>query len=256
MNELHLFSGAGGGILGGLLLGHTPVCAVEIESYCRKVLLQRQRDGILPWFPIWDDVRTFDAKPWRGLVDIVAGGFPCQDISNAGLCAGITGSKSGLWNEMRRIIHEVRPGFVFVENVAALLVRGIDTVLGDLASVGYDAEWGVFSSCAFGASHTRERVFILAYANGIGCTGSRFKCQQSGRAEVIGAIQNAVWEKDASQLCRIDYGMADRLDRLKAVGNGQDARVAANAWHVLCQRAGTLRKWPAQHTTAAAQNTA
>ena len=84
MRELHLFAGAGGGILGGMLLGHTTVCAVEIEPYCRQVLLQRQRDGILPKFPIWDDVCTFDGKTWRGKVDIVAGGFPCQDISSAG----------------------------------------------------------------------------------------------------------------------------------------------------------------------------
>jgi DNA (cytosine-5)-methyltransferase 1 len=80
MNELHLFAGAGGGILGGILLGHTTVCAVEIEPYPRKVLLQRQRDGILPKFPIWDDVCTFDGKPWRGSVDVICGGFPCQDI--------------------------------------------------------------------------------------------------------------------------------------------------------------------------------
>ena len=84
MNELHLFAGVGGGILGGILLGHTTVCAVEIEPYCRRVLLQRQRDGILPKFPIWDDVCTFDGKPWRGKVDVVCGGFPCQDISCAG----------------------------------------------------------------------------------------------------------------------------------------------------------------------------
>jgi hypothetical protein len=89
MNELHLFAGAGGGILGGELLGHTTVCAVEIEEYPRKVLLQRQRDGILPRFPIWDDIQTFDGKPWRGKVDVVCGGFPCQDISAAGKGAGI-----------------------------------------------------------------------------------------------------------------------------------------------------------------------
>jgi DNA (cytosine-5)-methyltransferase 1 len=241
MNELHLFAGAGGGILGGILLGHTPVCAVEIEPYCRKVLLQRQKDGHLPWFPIWDDVRTFNGYPWRGIADIVCGGFPCQDISNAGLCAGIEGEKSGLWNEMRRIIHEVRPAFVFVENVAALLVRGIDKVLADLASLGFNVEWGVFSSCAFGASHTRERVFILAYANSIGCSGSCFQRQQPGRTETLRTIQNAIWEKDASELCRIDYGMANRLDRLKSVGNGQDGRVASKAFSILMQRAaGTI----------------
>lgn len=78
--ELHLFAGAGGGVLGGILCGHVPVCAVELEEYPRAVLLQRQRDGILPWFPVWDDARTFDGRPWRGHVDIIAGGFPCQTL--------------------------------------------------------------------------------------------------------------------------------------------------------------------------------
>ena len=104
MNELHLFAGAGGGILGSKILGHRTVCAVEIEEYPRKVLLQRQRDGILPWFPIWDDICTFDGTPWRGIVDIVAGGFPCQDISSAGKGAGIEGKRSGLWGEMARVV--------------------------------------------------------------------------------------------------------------------------------------------------------
>src|SRR5512135_429230 len=116
MNELHLFAGAGGGILGGILLGHTTVCAVEIEPYCRKVLLQRQRDGILPWFPIWDDVRTFDGKPWRGLVDVVCGGFPCQGISEVGRRRGLSDERSGLWGEFARVVGEIRPGIVFVEN--------------------------------------------------------------------------------------------------------------------------------------------
>ena len=93
MNELHLFAGAGGGILGGMLLGHTCVCAVEIEPYCRKVLFQRQRDGILPKFPIWDDVRTFDGKPWRGLVDVVCAGSPCQGFSTSGDMLGIEDSR-------------------------------------------------------------------------------------------------------------------------------------------------------------------
>src|SRR5262245_9952095 len=120
MNELHLFAGAGGGILGGILLGHTCRCAVELDGYCRRVLLQRQRDGLLPRFPIWDDVRTFDGTPWRGRIDIVCGGFPCQDIS-AGRPgawrdprgdvrkwdgAGIEGERSGLWGQMARIVGE------------------------------------------------------------------------------------------------------------------------------------------------------
>lgn len=88
LRTLHLFAGAGGGILADLILGHLPVCAVEIDPYCRRILLSRQRDGGLPRFPIWDDVRTFDGRPWEGAVDIVSGGFPCTDISAAGRGAG------------------------------------------------------------------------------------------------------------------------------------------------------------------------
>ena len=111
LRELHLFAGGGGGILGGILLGHECVCAVELDKYCRKALLQRQRDGILPWFPIWDDVRTFEGTEWRGRVDVICGGFPCQDISTAGgpNRDGIDGKQSGLWSEFARII-EFAPG--------------------------------------------------------------------------------------------------------------------------------------------------
>ena len=164
LNELHLFAGAGGGILGGMLLGHTCVCAVEIEPYCRKVLLQRQRDGILPRFPIWDDVRTFDGKPWRGLVDVVCGGFPCQDISVAGKGKGIEGERSGLWAEFARIIGEVQPRYIFVENSPLLTKRGLGRVLGDLSEMGYDAEWCVLGADDIGAPHQRKRMWILAYA--------------------------------------------------------------------------------------------
>ena len=167
MTELHLFAGAGGGILGGILLQHTCVCAVEIEPYCRRVLLQRQRDGILPRFPIWDDVRTFDGKPWRGKVDIVCGGFPCQDISAAGKGAGIEGKRSGLWSEMARIVGQVRPQFVFVENSPLLVGRGLAVVLGDLASMGYDARWCVLGAVDAGAPHRRKRIWILAHAEGV-----------------------------------------------------------------------------------------
>ena len=109
MNELALFAGGGGGILAGHLLGWRTVCAVEIEDYPRRVLLQRQADGLLPRFPIWDDITTFDGKPWRGKVDVVSGGFPCQDISVAGRGAGLDGERSGLWGEMARVIREVQP---------------------------------------------------------------------------------------------------------------------------------------------------
>ena len=162
MNELALFAGAGGGILGGKLLGWRTVCAVEWERYPASVLCARQNDGLLPPFPIWDDVQTFDGKPWRGIVDVVSGGFPCQDISAAGKGTGIDGKRSGMWREMARIIHEVRPRFAFVENSPMLTSRGLGTVLGDLASMGFNARWGVLGAADVGANHQRDRIWIVA----------------------------------------------------------------------------------------------
>jgi DNA (cytosine-5)-methyltransferase 1 len=161
LNELALFAGAGGGILGGHLLGWRTVCAVEWEQYPASVLCARQNDGFLPPFPIWDDIQTFDGKPWRGIVDVVSGGFPCQDISSAGKGAGIDGERSGMWGEMARVIHEVQPKFVFVENSPMLTSRGLGRVLGDLATMGFDANWGVLGANDIGANHQRDRIWIV-----------------------------------------------------------------------------------------------
>jgi DNA (cytosine-5)-methyltransferase 1 len=162
MNELALFAGAGGGILGGHLLGWRTVCAVEWEPYAACVLAARQNDGLLPPFPIWSDVRTFDGRPWRGIVDVVSGGFPCQDISSAGKGAGLDGNRSGLWTEMARIVGEVRPRYVFVENSPLLVGRGLVRVLADLADLGFDAAWGVMGAADFGAAHQRDRLWLVA----------------------------------------------------------------------------------------------
>ena len=162
MNELALFAGAGGGILGGHLLGWRTVCAVEWDAYAASVLVARQNDGCLPPFPIWDDVQTFDGRPWRGRVDVVSGGFPCTDISCAGKGAGIDGEASSMWRHMARIVGEVRPRFVFVENSPMLTLRGLDRVLGDLSEMGYDARWGVVGAIDAGAPHRRDRIWIVA----------------------------------------------------------------------------------------------
>lgn len=164
LRTLHLFAGAGGGLLADILLGHQCICAVEIDPYCQQVLSARQKDDCLPWFPIFADVKEFDGTPWRGLVDVVAGGFPCTDISAAGKGAGINGEQSGLWREMARIIGEVRPRFVFVENSPMLTSRGLGRVLGDLAEMGFDAEYGVISAAECGAPHERKRIWIMAHA--------------------------------------------------------------------------------------------
>ncbi len=275
LNELALFAGAGGGILGGALLGWRTVCAVEFAAYPRSVLLARQRDGMLPRFPIWDDVRTFDGRPWRGRVDVITGGFPCQDISVAGGGAGLDGERSGLWREMARIIGEVRPRFALVENSPMLTSRGLGVVLGDLASMGFNAEWGVLGADDAGAPHVRKRVWILAYSEILGGSSGAIHgrnefpaldggktsgvvasgagpedvanpngSQRQGIREPFGVRADRAdfggvgWWHSEPDVGRVANGVASRVDRLKAIGNGQVPAVAALAWRTLLARAG------------------
>ena len=269
MNELALFAGAGGGILGGHLLGWKTICAVEWEPYPASVLCARQNDKVLPPFPIWDDVQTFDGRPWRGVVDVVSGGFPCQDISSAGKGAGIDGARSGMWFHMARIVSEVRPKYVYVENSPLLTKRGIHRVLGDLAAMGFDAKWGVVSAAAVGAPHKRDRIWIVAnsterrcevYKNSKGPSdqfdsssdemadsgdiGSQFKTANGnleGKRSSITSLGCEWWDREPGQtsrevesnLGRVAHGVAARVDRLKAIGNGQVPAVAATAFRLL-----------------------
>lgn len=163
VRELALFAGAGGGLLASRKLNWRTVCAVEWEQYPASVLAHRQNTGELEAFPIWSDVQTFDGKPWRGIVDVVSGGFPCQDISAAGRGAGIEGERSGMWKHMARIIDEVRPRFAWVENSPLLVSRGLTTVLSDFAEMGYDAKWGIVGAHHAGAPHKRDRAWVFAY---------------------------------------------------------------------------------------------
>lgn len=338
MNELALFAGTGGGILGGKLLGWRTVCAIERDAYAAQVLAQRQNDGILEAFPIWSDITNFDGKPWQGIVDVVSGGFPCQDISAAGKGAGIEGARSGMWKEMARIIGEVRPQYAFVENSPMLTTRGLGTVLADLASMGFDAEWGVLSAADVGANHQRERIWIVAkqrdifshtehhgdgwwkqltqgaekengtvanakelFSNGSnnnarismerkekskfrndcwsknmadtnGQHGKRWRKPQqptsigwqawhkfrgcgtkilrntnsqdverqrqlsSGIESQLRNVGNASWWQSEPQLGRVANGVANRVDRLKAIGNGQVPLCAATAFELLRAR--------------------
>jgi len=259
LNELALFAGAGGGILGGHLLGWRTVCAVEWEPYAACVLVARQNDGVLPPFPIWDDVQTFDGKPWRGIVDVVSGGFPCQDISAAGKGAGIDGERSGMWREMARIVCEVQPRFVYVENSPMLTSRGLGVVLADLATMGFDAKWGVLGAADVGAPHQRDRIWIkakqrnfLSYTkhNGDGWRKQQPESTQEtnldespierleryrinpGKSK-ISKSRHTSWWKTEPNVGRVVDGLASRVDRLKAIGNGQVPLVAATAWETL-----------------------
>lgn len=246
MNELALFAGAGCGLLGTHFgLGWRTVCAVERDEWAAGVLLARQNDGILTPFPVWDDVCTFDGRPWRGIVDVVSGGFPCQDISNSGLKAGIDGERSGLWRQMARIIREVQPRVVFVENVAALLNRGIGTVLGDLAVIGFDARWGVLGTSDIGGGQPRKRLWIVAHAKGVRrgsvhkkpwvlpAEGGSCARPPRHRGSQYAADRTGILRADQSGVGRVADGFADRLDRIRVAGNGQDPRVAAAAFRIL-----------------------
>ena len=305
LNELALFAGAGGGILGGHLLGWRTVCAVEWEPYPASVLCARQNDGLLPPFPIWDDVQTFDGRPWRGIVDVVSGGFPCTDISAAGKGAGIDGEASGMWREMARVVGEVRPEYVFVENSPMLTTRGGTRVIGDLTEMGYDCKWTVMGASDVGANHKRDRMWIVGklantqelfsngsddnarisverktqseFGNNCGSKvmaytdsthGKRNKCAErtqekhaninstselahpknqrnvwgqwcmgfieqehnNRRSQTNGRRQ---WWQTEPNVGRVVDGVAARVDRLKAIGNGQVPLCAATAWRLL-----------------------
>jgi DNA (cytosine-5)-methyltransferase 1 len=155
-----LFAGIGGFDLGLERAGMTCKWQVEIDDYASRVLAKHWPD-----VPRHGDVRTFPTADRDWSVDLICGGFPCQDISVAGKGAGLAGARSGLWYEFARIIREVRPRWVIVENVRALASRGLGEVLGDLANLGFDAEWHCIPACAVGAPHRRERIWIVANAN-------------------------------------------------------------------------------------------
>jgi len=155
-----LFAGIGGFDLGLERAGMRCEWQVEIDPYARAVLAKHWPD-----VRRHEDVRTFPPPEGKWGVDVICGGFPCQDISSAGLKVGIAGQRSGLWREFARVIGKLRPRYVVVENVSALLARGMGEVLGDLSALGYDAEWHVIPASSVGAPHRRERVWIVAYAN-------------------------------------------------------------------------------------------
>lgn len=229
MNVGSLFSGAGLLDWGLTQAGFDHAWFCESDAYCRSVLARRWPD-----IPIHQDIRTL-TSPRR--VDLLCGGFPCQDVSVVGRRAGIGGEQSGLWTEFARLIRDLRPRYVLVENVPGLLVRGMGVVLGDLAACGYDAEWDCLPAAAFGAPHLRARIFLLAYPNRgqrIGQDDTIFAGRRptpsrgSGMADANGeqmvgpAIpwsQRDPWATEPD-VGRVANGVPARVDRLRALGNG------------------------------------
>ena len=223
-----LFSGIGGMTLGlERTGGFRTIAFCEIDPRARKVLAQHWPD-----IPIFEDVRTIEHE--RSDARVICGGFPCQDVSNAnaawGECSGLAGERSGLWRELLRAIRVVRPDFAIVENVAALLGNGLGEVLGDLAEIGYDAEWCCVRACDIGAPHERDRIYIIAYP--IGSRGPRLVTSkdfgETGSwglrgAEDLQSIASAPFERGdrwpQPLLRRMDDGLSGRMDRLHQIGN-------------------------------------
>jgi DNA (cytosine-5)-methyltransferase 1 len=222
-----LFSGIGGFDLGFERAGIKTVWQVEIDGYCRRVLAKhfpkaKRFEDITQCFG--QHARFEDSrKDYLPYVDILSGGFPCQDISNAGKRAGIDGERSGLWSEYARIIREIRPRFVVVENVAALLGRGMGRVLGDLAAIGYDAEWDCISAAAVGAPHLRERIWIVAH-------DVRSRLEGDGPPTIFTApfpFQSIRWVGlSESSTLRKRNAVPNFVDRIRGLGNAVIPQIA------------------------------
>ena len=287
VNVLSLCAGVGGLDLGIRLAcpAARTVCYVEREAHVAAVLVARMADAALDEAPVWSDLATFDGRPWRGVVDLVAAGFPCQPVSVAGRRKAQDDAR-WLWPDIARVLRDARPGAAFLENVPGLLTAGIDVVLGTLAELGFDAEWGVFSAQGVGAPHIRKRVFVLAVADGggrralLGRLVAGGRAQPDPRGEVVadaaGARPQVVLRKRGDPReelaaadragdpvfppARDDYagwvewldrfpgtepvvrrgadGLAHRVDRIRAGGNGVVPLVAADALRALAARFG------------------
>jgi len=233
-----LFSGIGGIDLGLERAGMTCKWQVEIDDFCRKVLTKHWPD-----VPKYKDIKEVKRLPY---VDLIAGGFPCQDVSSCGKRKGIKeGTRSGLWFEFAKTIRMVRPKYIFVENVPGLLDRGIHTVLTDLAEIGYDAEWQSIPASIFDAPHQRERVFIVAYAHCVRCTRGllfnkkyevsynsqwhttkNIKTGYDWKCWLIKACKAMDGEVTSSDFLGVDDGLPKEMDRLKSLGNAVVPQVA------------------------------
>lgn len=221
-----LFSGAGLGDLGLSWAGFEHSWFCEVDEYARKVLSLRW-----PGIPIYGDIQELDFSKIEK-VDLLAGGFPCQDISEAGTGEGLNGKRSGLWFEFKRAISVLRPKFILIENSARLTDRGLDTILCNLAALRYDAEWQCIPASAFGLPHKRDRIWIIAYPMRYGMEGLRkavdpFKVRQRREScakdlpEVFANPLTSGKRFPQPLVRRMDDGNNARVDRLRCIGNGQ-----------------------------------
>ena len=229
MTHASLFTGIGVFDLAAKEAGLNNIFQVEIDEWCQKVL-QKQ-------FPKTDkylDINEFNAKKYRGSINILSGGFPCQDISISGRGEGINGSRSGLWSKYSRIISEVLPGYVLIENSPQITKKGFEKILHDLSEIGYDAEWESFFASEFGKCHYRERIYVLAYPNvqrrrGILHYIKRSISEENRKTNTLDS-QRSPFLRFAERfgepaVLRVDDGLAKRLDAIKRLGGCGNAVV-------------------------------
>lgn len=234
LNGLSLFSGIGG-IDVALSEYVRPIAYCEIDPYCQGVLLSRMQTNDLPIAPVWDDITTLDGRNINARIDIIYGGFPCQDISVAGRGKGLEGERSGLFFEIMRLAKEIRPPFIFLENVPAITVRGGLRVVREIAEMGYDCRWCVISAASVGSNHIRERFFLLAH------THSESECRLSSgetqRQPIIKLHSEfKQWQpfpENESALLGMDDELPFRMDRTRAVGNSVCVRQTKEAFEIL-----------------------
>ena len=231
MNTMHLFSGAGGGLLADLILGHNPIIAVEWDKYACQVLRDRAADGWFPDLSVWEgDVRLFDPSEYAGRVGCIHAGFPCQDISAAGKGVGIAGSRSGLFIEVMRAIDAVQPRFVFLENSPRIRTRGRHVVIGELVARGYAWRDGILAASDVGAGHQRDRWFCLA-AN---ADGLRELESQGGKQKFWGRPDNCAQEATEANTVRPGCANSGRIAAAQTC-----AKVRSSPDLVPGQRSGT-----------------
>jgi|LGOV01.1.fsa_nt_gb DNA (cytosine-5)-methyltransferase 1 len=238
ITELSLFTGAGGGLLGTKLLGFTPVGYVERNDHCQKQIRARVIDGLLDDAPIFGDIKTFIeegyAGAYSGMVDIITAGFPCQPFAAGGFRLGQNDERNR-WPETLECIRIVRPRGALLENSAKIITHPyFGEILFGLASLGYACEWDVFSACMFGAPQTRDRMFLLAYPDsehGKKWVGSVADKRALPERDYRAVLEN--WMGTVSRNAGSGSGVADRVERTKAIGNGQVPVVVRNAWEYL-----------------------
>jgi len=273
LNGLDLFSGIGG-ISVALKEWVRPVAYCEIDPYCQGVLITDMERGRLCSSPIWDDVKTLHRSHIGSMpIDIIYGGFPCQDISVAGRGRGLEGERSGLFFEIVRLAKEIKPKFLFLENVPAITSRGGLQVVREITEMGYDCRWCVISAASIGALHRRERWFLLAKSSGKGLEGHRdgterssekesmpssvheydvsnspsLRCNQGSSEGIYTERQTSkhaestnnssqvlnYWQNTEPPVCGVAHGVPNRVDRIRALGNAVVPSQAKKAFKIL-----------------------